>query len=278
MHFLLIGLALFLWYGSSEPVDDDADRIVVTQGRVDALATQFRASWHREPTQDELRGLIDSYVTDEMLYREGRALGLAEEDPVVRRRVRQKLEVMAEELLAQDPPTDAVLAEYVAANPERFQRQAAVTFEQITVIDADANDARVSLAVADARRALAAGAAPATLGMPTLLPASESARPLDLVARDFGTRFAESILSLPLAEWSGPVRSGLGHHLIRVLEKVPAEMPPLADIRQDVTRQWESDRRQRAMAAHLSDLRMRYEIVIEASSPVPAPQAVAAAR
>lgn len=58
IHFLLIGLALFLWYGSSEPVDDDVDGIVVTQGRVDALATQFRASWHREPTQDELRVLI----------------------------------------------------------------------------------------------------------------------------------------------------------------------------------------------------------------------------
>jgi hypothetical protein len=276
LHFLLIGLALFLWYGRAERVGGDPDRIVVTQGRVDALATQFRATWYREPTREELRGLVDSYVTDEMLYREGRALGLAEEDPVVRRRVRQKLEVMAEELHAQQPPSDTVLGEYVAVNVERFQRQATVTFEQITVADADANDARVSALVSDVQQALAAGADPMTLGMTSLLPASESDRPLDLVARDFGARFAEAIESLPVGEWCGPVRSGLGQHVVRVLVKEPGGTPPLEDIRREVTREWEGDRRQRAMAAHLAGLRKRYEIVIEASSSVPAPRAAAA--
>ena len=88
LHFLLIGLALFLWYGRVAPAGTDASRIVVPQAQVDVLARQFEATWSRPPTPAELRGLVDTCVTDEMLFREGRELGLGEDDAVIKRRIR----------------------------------------------------------------------------------------------------------------------------------------------------------------------------------------------
>ena len=97
LHFLLIGLLLFLLYGKVAPPSDDGNRITVTQAGIAALASQFQATWSRPPTPAELQGLVDSHVRDEILFREGAALGLLEDDPVIKRRVRQKLEVLVEE-------------------------------------------------------------------------------------------------------------------------------------------------------------------------------------
>ena len=131
LHFLLIGLALFLYYGSIAPDGGDERRIVVSQAQVDEPGRRFEATWNRPPTAQELSGLVDSYVSDEVLYREGKTLGLDRDDPVIKRRVRQKLEVMAEEAGDRRTPTDAELTAYLNAHPERFAQAARVSFEQL---------------------------------------------------------------------------------------------------------------------------------------------------
>ncbi len=68
---------------------------------------------------------------DEILYREGVTLGLDRDDIVVKRRVRQKIEVMAEEEAATGAPTDSDLSAYLAVNQARFVQPAVLTFEQV---------------------------------------------------------------------------------------------------------------------------------------------------
>ena len=97
LHFLLIGIALFGAYRWMSPGDSGGRRIVITQGVVDDLVTQHVAARGREPSTTELNHLIESYVRDEILYREGVRLGLERDDIVVKRRVRQKIEMIAEE-------------------------------------------------------------------------------------------------------------------------------------------------------------------------------------
>jgi len=62
----------------------------------------------------------------------------------------------------------------------------------------------------------------------------------DLVARDFGADFATALVKLPVGQWSGPIGSVAGVHLVRLTELVPPQTPPLADIRTQVVREWES--------------------------------------
>lgn len=264
-HFLLIGLALFLWYGRVAP-GSDPKQIVVGQAQVDTIARQFEATWRRPPTPEELRGLIDAYIRDEIMYREGEALGLDRDDPVIKRRIRQKLEVLSEETSARTLPAQADLAAYLEAHPDAFRQPAVVTFEQILVAPAG-SDANVDAGLASARRALELGTAPEKLGVATLLPRSEQDAPLDLVARTFGEKFVAQLETLPVGEWAGPVTSGFGVHLVRVDARTPGGVPPLEQVRAQVLREWENDRRKRALEEDYRRMRERYDVVIEAKVP-----------
>jgi len=263
LHFLLLGLALFLYYGRVAPDDDGGKRIVVSQAQVDLLSTQFQATWSRPPTPDELNGLVESYIRDEILYREGRSLGLDQDDAVIKRRVRQKLDVMIEESIAQNSPTDADLQAYLDANPETFRKPSVVSFEQVYF----GAEGDVDAKLARARTLLQQGADPATLGQPTLLPARQDHVPLDLVARDFGKEFADALAGLTVGEWSQPVSSGFGMHLVRLNAVQPSQAPALDAVRDVVAREWENARRKRAQAAALAELRKQYEVKIQASLP-----------
>src|SRR5512143_905389 len=97
LHFVLIGITLFVAYKWLAPNSASRSRVVVTQAAVDDLITQHVSAKGRVPSPAELRHLVDSWVRDEILYREGVELGLDRDDIVVKRRVRQKVEVMAEE-------------------------------------------------------------------------------------------------------------------------------------------------------------------------------------
>jgi len=268
LHFLLLGLGLFAWFGRVAPDDDGRRRIVVSQAQVDLLVTQFKGTWNRPPSAAELNGLVDSYVRDEILYREGVALGLDRDDAVVKRRVRQKLDVLFEESIAQNPATDADLQSYLDAKPAAFRQPAIVSFDQIYF----GSDADTPLRLEQARAALARGADPGTLGQATLLPSRQDAMPLDLVARDFGEEFAGQLARAPASEWTGPVASGFGVHLVRVIDIQAARSPALVDVREVVAREWENERRKRAHAAAFEKLREQYQVEIQAAlPPVPSP-------
>ncbi len=264
LHFALIGALLFVVYGRVNPAADAGQRIVVTQAVVDDLARQHQARWMRPASEQELADLVEAHVRDEILYREGLALGFDRDDPVIKRRVRQKLDLMAEEQLSGAAATDVELAAYLTQNPARFTRPGTLSFEQL-FFDGTASAADVERAVASARAALASGADPAKLGQPTLLPRRIDQMPTDLVARDFGAGFAEQVAQLPEGVWTGPVASGLGAHLVRVSARTPAALPPLDAVRQRVAREWENERRDRSRSESYRTLRSRYEVVIEAA-------------
>jgi hypothetical protein len=264
LHFLLIGIAIFVAYGLIAPRGKEGARILVTQGVVDALVREHQARWQRPPAGRELAGLVDAYVRDEILYREGMAMGLDRDDPVIKRRVRQKLEVVAEEQQARDAPTDADLAAYLAQHADRFVRPGTISFEQI-FFPVTAKAAEVEAA----RRSAARGTDPARLGQSSMLPPRAENVPLDLAARDFGSEFATGIAKLPLNEWAGPVRSGFGLHLVRVTARMPAVVPALDDVRAAIAREWENERRVASLSDNYKKLRSQYEVVIEAEQVPP---------
>ena len=266
LHFLLIDIALFAAYQWKAPVDSYGHRIVITRGVVDDLVTQHMAARGREPSSTELNHLIASYVRDEILYREGVKLGLERDDIVVKRRVRQKIEMIAEEDASTRAPTEADLSAYLAANPARFVQPAILTFEQV-FLGQSAAGPRVVHAVAVTHQALRNGADPVALGKPTLLPYRMTLTPADLVARDFGPSFAAALEKVPVGEWVGPIDSSFGAHYVRVSDRTPAVAPQLAAVRDHVVREWENERRQRARTDAYAKMRAGYEVTFEAKLP-----------
>ncbi len=267
IHFLLIGLALFALYGRVASEGADSRTIAVDATRVADLSRQFQAVWSRPPTATELQGLVDSYIHDEVLYREGLAMGLDADDPVIKRRVRQKLDVISEEIGNQQAPTDAELSAYLAKNADAFRQPPILSFEQL-FFSGDAPAAEVERLSREALAALNKGEPSAGVGQATMLPATVTSMSADLVAREFGEAFAKQLESLPLNVWQGPIASGMGAHLVRITGRKPAQLPALADIRPMVLREWENDRRERNRAQVYQDMLENYTIVIAPEVPV----------
>jgi hypothetical protein len=263
VHFLLMGIALFGAYRWMAPRDSAANRIVITQGVVDDLVTQHLAAKGRGPSATELDRLIESYVREEILYREGVKLGLERDDIVVKRRVRQKIELIEEEDASTRTPTEADLSAYLAANQARFVQPAILTFEQV-FLGPSMSGPEVAQAVAVTRAALRNGTDAGELGMRTLLPPRMTQTPADLVARDFGAPFASALEQAPVGEWAGPIASSFGTHYVRVSDRKPAVAPELAAVRDQVVREWENDRRLRARNDAYTKMRSGYAISIEA--------------
>ncbi len=262
VHFLLIGIAFFGAYRWRAPGDSSGRRIVITQGVADDLVTQYVAARGREPSAVELNHLIESYVREEILYREGVRLGLDRDDIVVKRRVRQKIEMIAEEDASTRAPTDADLSAYLTANQARFVQPAILTFEQV-FLGQPTSGPGVVPAVVITRAGFRSGTDPGTLGKPTLLPYRMTLTPADLVARDFGASFAAALEKVPVGEWVGPIDSSFGAHYVRVSDRTPAAAPPLAAVRDHVVREWENERRQRARNDAYTKMRGDYQVSIE---------------
>ena len=255
LHFMVIGIALFGLFSVVSGHRGGADhRIVVSDAAVAAIVQRHQSVWQRAPTPAELQGLIDSHVREEILYREGVALGLDRDDPVVRRRVMQKLELISEESTAQAAPSDADLDTYLTAHAERYALPAVIGFEQV-VFDPVRRASRIEADVAAALARLRAGANPADVGDRSLLPTTASAIAGDQLARDFGDEFAAAVIALPVGDWQGPVRSGYGIHLVRVIDKTPGRPATMDDARAAVERDWGNERRIHANEEYYQSLR-----------------------
>lgn len=265
VHFLALGAMLFLFFewqgGAGGP---GSTRIVVTPGLVQHLASGFARTWQRPPTPAELKGLVDEHVKEEIAVREAAAMGLDRDDTVVRRRLRQKLEFLVEEQEAEAPPTEAELRRWLERHPQAFQAEPQVALKQVFV----SPQRQGAAARLEAERLLARlRAAPGTsfqeLGDPSMLPAELPLGPLSEVARTFGQGFAERVAALPTGEWSGPVESGYGLHLVLVTERVAPPLPALAEVRALVEREVLAERRKAQLEALYERLLARYTVTIE---------------
>jgi hypothetical protein len=269
LHFLLIGAALFLLYGALNPGESDAPReIVISEARVAAIAENFATAWMRPPTAVELKGLVDDYVAEEVYYREAIAMGLDSDDTVIRRRLRQKMEFISEGVADSVEPTDAQLQLFLERNPGKFARPAELSFRQVYL----SAERRGAAARADAERLLVELQAdrvamdPTELGDPTLLPATMEAASPQAIANAFGQEFAQQVDAAPLGQWSGPIESGFGLHLVRVDARVAAKAPTLGEIRPVVLREWQAEQRRRQNQSFLATLRDKYEVRVEGSA------------
>ena len=266
VHFLLIGAALFLLFHFLSGGRSEAPReIVVGEARVEALAENFAKTWMRPPTAQELKGLTDDYVAEEVYYREAIAMGLDRDDTVIRRRLRQKMEFISEDVASAVQPTDAQLQQYLEQHADKFIRAARLTFQQVYF----SSEKRGQDASRDAERLLAelhAGRGPASpldAGDPTLLPAAMESASSQEIANTFGSEFAAKVEEAPVGQWAGPFESGYGMHIVRVDQRDPGVMPTLAEIRPLVEREWASEQRTRTNRELLDKLLAKYEVRIE---------------
>lgn len=260
-HFLLAGLAIFIFFGLFAGEADVGDRrIIVNEAQVRRLADQWSQTWQRSPNADELDGLIRDYIKEEIYYREALRLGLDKDDVVVRRRLRSKMEFLANSEAETAAPDEAELQAWLDKYPAKYATDPVYSFDQVYVSTNSGDPEAKARAIL---KQLQAGAKPGSLGDPLALPRSlERARGFD-IDRQYGDAFATALKALPVGKWSGPVVSGFGLHLIRVRHVELPRKPRLVDVRQAVENDWREatreDRENRAYQALLDGYRIEIE-------------------
>ncbi|MEE9180616.1 MAG: peptidylprolyl isomerase [Vicinamibacteria bacterium] len=265
-HFVLLGAGLFAWSALWGQPGTRNERIVVTEAHVSRLIEIFGRTWQRPPTERELQGLVDEHIKEEILYREALAMGLDRDDTIIRRRLRQKMEFLYEDLAAQNDPADEELEAYLAEHVERFRIEGPLSFAHVYI----SIDRRGDKAIDDAKALLArlnrdpeASGDVASLGDRLPLPSGYESTTASDIAKMFGRAFAERVSGLPIGEWSGPVESGYGLHLVRVSERSEDRLPELAEVREAVTRDWRVREREQTNDELFRQLREKYHVVVE---------------
>lgn len=265
-HFVLLGAVIFLLAGRVRSGSvGSADKIVVTQSQIESIVVGFSRTWMRPPSQEELQGLVNDYVREEVLYREAKAMGLDQDDVIVRRRMRQKFEFLAEDQAARTgPPTDQELESYLRQHADKYSEEPNFSFDHIFF----SREMRGASADAEANAMLARLSGKGTidiakLGDTFLLPSRFEKTSAGETARLFGEKFAEDLTKAPLGTWAGPIESSYGIHLVRVNARIPEGAPPLAKVREVVLRDLLNDRHKQELDTQYEKLRARYTVVVE---------------
>jgi hypothetical protein len=262
VHFFLLGLLLFALFSI---VNNDsgrsAEEIVIDQVRMSGLVANFEKTWQRSPTAEEQQSLIDAWVREEVLYREGVAIGFDLGDPVIRRRVAQKMSFVADGVVP-DSPEEADLETWLAANVEDYMVPAFFTLQQV-YIDPQRHADDLDAFVNSIRTSLDTGASTRSLGDSTLLPTEMVSSSSVELARVFGTDFAVALTETTVGDWQGPIRSGYGLHFVKIDEHIAAREPKLEEVRAAVERDFQSDQSQKISDAFYAALLDRYTVRIE---------------
>ena len=266
LQFLLIGTGLFLAYGWLHGrASFSRDTIVITEGRIEQLAAGFAGLHRRPPTREELDGMVQDAVREEVLYREAMALHLDEDDVIVRRHMAQKLQFVSEDTHPVAEPTQAQLRDFLAQHPQQFQAERGYSFTQVFLnpqrhgsqLQADAQRLLAALRTAPDDAALVKG------GDPFLLDSHFERLPAGETARLFGVDFEKALQTTATGQWQGPVTSSLGTHLVLLRLRDEPGPPRLADIQAEVRRAWMNEQRELANARFYAELRRRYDVKVE---------------
>lgn len=268
LHFLLIGAALFVGYWVLNPsaeADAQSKRIELTQDDLVQISIAWLAQGRPAPTTEQLKGLVEQRVREEILFREAVALGLDKGDTIVRRRLAQKMDFLAEDISAVNEPSSQEIMAWFTDNQQRFALAPRVSFRHL-YFSFDRRGQRAGEVAAQALPMLAGKpidwSEARALADPFMFQDHYSDRSFDEIAKLFGPGFARALIQLRPGAWQGPVESGYGSHLIFVDAVTPSRVPAFEEIETEVKSEWVAERRAEAKRKAYETMRSRYHVVL----------------
>ncbi len=268
LHFLFLGgllLAVNAYVQRGRGGVESSRQIYLTLDDLRAMDVYFQSQWRRQPTPEEFRALVESKVREEVLYREALALGLDKDDTIVKRRMAQKMQFLAEDVAAAHEPTTAELKAWFERNGDKFTLPGRVTFRHLYF----SVDRRGQHARDDAVRALeklagqpedAKGAA--ALADPFMFQDYYGDRTPEALAKEFGPGFAQTVFRLKTGLWQGPVESGYGWHLVFVDANIPGRLPAFEEVESEVKTAWLGVQKADAWQKAYDVMRAKYTVLL----------------
>jgi hypothetical protein len=270
VHFVVLGalmFAVYAWTGRGAGGADPSRRIQLSMDDVAQLVVLFQAQWKREPTPDELGRMVESKVREEILYREGLALGLDKDDTIVKRRMAQKVQFLTEDLAAAREPAAAELRRWFDANGDRFAHPPRVSFRHL-YFSPDGRGARARDDAVDALAKLARepqdSPVAARLSDRFMFQDHYRDRAPEFLGKEFGPQFALAVSKMRPGAWQGPIQSGFGWHLVFVDTLVSGRVPAFEEVEGEVKAAWLAEQKVQAWDKTYKDMRAKYVVLLPA--------------
>lgn len=268
---LLSGIIFAVFQLLAKPLPSSESEIVVSEAQIKALALNFEKIWQRPPTNDESAELLQTYIREEILYREALAMGLDKNDGLIRRRLSQKMAFLSEDTASISTPSDQELQSYLQQNMHKYRHLARYSFQQI-YFDTDTNSSSAEAKAAQRLKQLTSNIESQdtdifSLSDPSMIKSEFQNESEIEIKRQLGTEFLTSLSGLKTNVWEGPIKSSYGLHLVRIAKKIDGRPAELDEVRDQLTRDWELQQQLQNNKAFYDKLRKRYTIKIDPYSP-----------
>ena len=271
LHFLSIGLALFAVYAGMHrgPAGIESPRqIVLSWDDLRQMHMLFESQWRRPPTPEELSALVEDKVREEVLYRDALAMGLDKDDTIVKRRMAQKMQFLAEDVAAAHEPSSAQLKAWFERNKQKFGLPSRYSFRHLYF----SPDTRGTNARADAAKLLATivdqpedSTLAASVADRYMFQDYYGDRAPEAIAKEFGPQFAVALEKVKPGVWQGPIESGYGWHLVFVDTVIPGRIPAFEEVEPDVKTAWLGEQKQEAWQDAYRTIRAKYSVLLPAA-------------
>lgn len=268
LHFILIGAGLFAISGYMHHGRDGGEtskQIALSMDDLRQIDVYFESQWKRPPTPEEYRALVEEKIREEVLYREGIAMGLDRDDTIVKRRMAQKVEFLAEDVAAAHEPSTAELRAWFDKNQDKFAQPSRYSFRHLYF----SPDKRGKNAQEDAVKALGKIASQpessqvaASFADQFMFQDYYRDRTPEMLAKDFGPQFSVTIEKVRRGSWQGPIESGYGWHLVYVDTVIPGRIPAFEEIEPDVKTAWLGWQRAQEWNKAYAEMRAKYTVLL----------------
>ena len=252
--FLVIGI-LILGLDLTFSKFKDEKIIYVTEEEIYSLMNSWALQVGRNPNPEEAKAVIDNLIEEEILYREALRLGLDANDQIIKRRLAQKLMFLKQESKG-TKLTDLEISEFYENNPDKYLIPEQYDFTHIYFSKEDEGLTRAQNAKAHLDKSQEIKGDVFFLGKNFTNKSPKELR------KDFGINFSSELENLKLNEWSKPIESTYGSHLIKLVGFQAARIPELEEIKPRVMVDLELERKDSTLSNYLNELKEDYEVII----------------
>ena len=255
LHFVLLGGLLFaldqLLLGKA-----DDPRTIILGADVDREAREtFKAARGKDPDAKELEALRRVWLDNEVLYREGLALGVDKGDSAIRERVIFKALSVIDSNVKLPPADDKVLEEWFERHREKYDEPARYDFEE-AALSGDRSEA----AVREFVKLLNTGTpGDAKAGLRVF-----KGRPHANLVQSYGPEFAKALEASKPGQWHA-LQTRDGWRAIRLGSIAPPKQADFEDLGGVVLHDWTDATAAEQRTAAVRALAKKYKVKLEAS-------------
>jgi len=265
-HFILIGIALFFFYGMVTKQTSSKNTILINDFDVSSIIASWEMQWKRPPTEKELQNLIAQNIKQEIFYQEALKMNLDHNDEIIKRRLSQKMQFLSNDIAAMIEPDDEDLKAYYKEHSDKYLTPPSYSLYQITFSPDKRKDNYID--ALETLKQFPNATFDEMKDWGDSLPFAYYFKNVNAneLGLQLGSKFPAALESQELNKWVGPIPSGFGYHLVYITEKTEPLLPDINTIKDAVLRDYEYDNQKEVNELIYKELKKKYDIEIDIKS------------